>query len=67
MSALVAGEATRGTKAGGTEGERGFWWQPVCSRRGCAVSTVWPPGTEICWDELQVDLEDSTKEPSGGS
>lgn len=63
MSALVAGEeATRGTKAVGTEGERGLWWQPVCSRGGCAVSTEWPPGVEeICWDD------DSTKAASGGS
>lgn len=69
VSALVAGEATRGTCTEvGTEGERGFWWHAVCSRGGCAVSTVWPPGVEeICWDELQVGLEDSTKEASGGS
>lgn len=66
-SAGAAGEATRGTKAVGTEGERGFWWHPVCSRRGSAVSTVWPPAEEICWEELQVGLGESTKEASGGN
>lgn len=67
MSVLVAGEATRGTKAVGTEGERGFGWHPVCSRGGCVISTVWSPGVEeVCWDELQVGLEDSTKAASGG-